>query len=174
MTNFQTGALVGLRILVGWHFLYEGVAKLTNPYWTSAGYLAEAQWIFADQFIWLAATPAAVTVVDHINMWGLTLIGLGLLLGLFARTAIIAAIALLALYYITAPPLPGLPSPLPVEGSYLIVNKVLVEMGALAVLLAFPTSRTWGLDRFLVRRRAAAPATADEPAAPEPRQPVHA
>lgn len=174
MTNFQTGALVGLRILVGWHFLYEGLAKLANPYWTSAGYLAESQWIFADQFVRVASSPAAVTAVDYINMWGLTLIGLGLLLGLFTRTATIAAIALLALYYISAPPLPGLSYPMPAEGSYLIVNKVLIEMVALLVLLAFPTSRTWGLDRFLVRTPAMAPATADVQAAPEPREPVHA
>ena len=36
-TNFQTTALVVLRVLIGWHFLYEGLAKLGNPYWTSAG-----------------------------------------------------------------------------------------------------------------------------------------
>ncbi|HUG39314.1 MAG TPA: DoxX family membrane protein [Longimicrobiales bacterium] len=177
MTNFQTGTLVGLRIIIGWHFLYEGLAKLANPYWTSAGYLAESQWIFADLFIRVAASPAAVTAVDYINMWGLTLIGLALLLGLFARTATIAAIALLALYYISAPPFPGLSYPMPAEGSYLIVNKVLIEMGALLVLLAFPTARTWGLDRFLDRFRARrkAPATAELPvAAPEPREPVHA
>ncbi|MBI4409310.1 MAG: hypothetical protein HY561_06350, partial [Gemmatimonadetes bacterium] len=38
-TTFQTSALVALRMLVGWHFLYEGLAKMTSPYWSSAGYL---------------------------------------------------------------------------------------------------------------------------------------
>ena len=30
-TGFQTTALVLLRILIGWHFFYEGLAKLGNP-----------------------------------------------------------------------------------------------------------------------------------------------
>lgn len=174
MTRSQTGALVGLRLIIGWHFLYEGIAKLTNPYWTSAGYLAESQWIFADLFIRVAASPSAVTVVDYLNMWGLTLIGLALLLGLFTRAAIIGAVALLALYYVSAPPLTGLSYPMPMEGSYLIVNKLLIEIAALLVLMAFPTSRTWGLDRFLVRPKAPAQEMADAQSAPEPRKPVHA
>jgi thiosulfate dehydrogenase (quinone) large subunit len=174
MTRFQTGALVGLRLLIGWHFLYEGLAKLTNPYWTSAGYLAESQWIFQDQLIRIAASPTAVTIVDHLNMWGLTLIGLGLLVGLFTRTATVAGIVLLAFYYLSAPPLTGLSYPMPVEGSYLIVNKVLIELGALVVLLVFNTGRTWGLDFFLARARVARPPAPVAEPAPEPREPVHA
>ena len=49
-TRFQLGALVTLRMLIGWHFLYEGLAKMLNPYWTSAGYLAESQWWFKGFF----------------------------------------------------------------------------------------------------------------------------
>ena len=32
----QLNGLVLLRVLIGWHFLYEGVSKLINPYWSSA------------------------------------------------------------------------------------------------------------------------------------------
>ena len=32
LTRFQSGALVALRMLIGWHFLYEGLAKMLNPY----------------------------------------------------------------------------------------------------------------------------------------------
>jgi len=39
-----------------------------------------------------------------------------------------------------------------------LVNKVLVELGALMVLVAFPTSRVWGLDRFLFPIRTVTPA----------------
>lgn len=149
-TTFQTTALVTLRLLVGWHFLYEGLAKLVNPYWTSAGYLAGSQWWFKGLFLNIAASPTAVTLVDYLNMWGLTLIGLGLVLGLFTRPATWAGIVLLALYYIAAPPF-GYAYDMPTEGSYLIVNKILIELGALLVLLAYPTGRAFGLDRFLVR-----------------------
>jgi thiosulfate dehydrogenase (quinone) large subunit len=160
-SSFQTGALVALRLVIGWHFLYEGLAKLSNPYWTSAAYLADAHGWFKGLFLAIAANATAVTIVDYINMWGLTLIGLTLLFGLLTRTSAITAIVLLALYYLAAPPFVGYTYAMPAEGSYLIVNKVLVELAALVVLLAYPTGTSWGLDRFLHR-------------AGSPPRPVHA
>ena len=38
-TSWQTAILVVLRVFIGWHFLYEGLVKLLNPYWSAAGYL---------------------------------------------------------------------------------------------------------------------------------------
>ncbi|MGB6867731.1 MAG: hypothetical protein WBE11_18765, partial [Candidatus Aminicenantaceae bacterium] len=49
-STFQAFMLVFLRMLIGWHFLYEGIAKLLNPYWTSAGYLSETKWLFSGLF----------------------------------------------------------------------------------------------------------------------------
>jgi thiosulfate dehydrogenase [quinone] large subunit len=143
------GALVALRMLIGWHFLYEGLAKWLNPYWTSAGYLAESEWWFKGIFLDLASNPTVLTVVDYLNIWGLILIGLGLLFGAFTRIATGAGIVLLGLYYIALPPFVGLTYAMPTEGSYLIVNKVLIEMVALVVLLAFPTGRMLGIDRLI-------------------------
>lgn len=149
--GFQLTALVALRMLVGWHLLYEGLAKLTNPQWTSVSYLQQSQGWFSETFRDLALNPGAVSVVDVLNEWGLTLIGLALLMGLLTRTATVAGIVLLALYYLAAPPFPGLEYSLPTEGSYLIVNKVLVELAALVVLLALPTGHRVGLDRLFVK-----------------------
>ena len=153
-TSFQVGALVALRLLIGWHFLYEGLAKIISPYWSAAPYLGDAQWIFKDLFINIASSPSAITAVDYLNMWGLTLIGLGLMFGLLERAALIAGIAVLALYYVAAPPFAGYRYAMPSEGSYLIVNKVLIELSAMLVLLAFPTARQFGLERFFARGRA--------------------
>ena len=107
LTKYQSWALVTLQILIGWHFFYEGLAKLINPYWSSTGYLAEAEWWLGGMFRDLAASPTAVTVIDFLNMWGLTLIGLALFLGLLTRPALIAGMVLLFLYYIAAPPFPS-------------------------------------------------------------------
>ena len=30
-------AITVLRVVVGWHFLYEGVAKVTSASWSAAG-----------------------------------------------------------------------------------------------------------------------------------------
>ena len=149
---FQLTALVSLRMLIGWHFLYEGVAKLTNPYWTSAGYLQESQGWFSGWFNSLANNPGVLAVVDNLNQWGLLLVGLALLVGVFNRTAVIAGVVILALYYLAVPPFPGLEYSMPAEGSYLIVNKVLIELAALLVILGYPTAHRIGLDRLLFRK----------------------
>jgi len=150
---FQLTTLVILRMLIGWHFLYEGLAKISNPYWTSAGYLEASQGWFKDWFNHLSNNPGALTVVDYLNEWGLVLIGLALLVGTFTRTAAILGVALLALYYLAAPPWPTLEYTIPAEGAYLIVNKVLIELAALLVILSFPTAHRIGLDRLLFRSR---------------------
>lgn len=152
-TGWQVASLVTLRLLVGWHFLYEGVAKLANPYWTSAEYINQAKWLFQKTFTDLAANPGAVTIVDQLNAWGLTLIGLALIFGILTRTAAVAGIVILLLYYIVAPPFVGLSYAMPTEGSYLVVNKVLIEAAAMLVLLVFPTGHLYGLDRLFVRTR---------------------
>ena len=152
-TNYQLSALVVLRVLIGWHFLYEGVAKIFNPYWTSAGYLAESKWLFSDLFLAMVANPTILSIIDFLNMWGLVAIGLGLIVGCLTRAAGIAGIFLLFLYYIANPPFIGYRYTLPTEGSYLIVNKNLVELCALAVLTVFPTGTIIGFDRILFRKK---------------------
>jgi thiosulfate dehydrogenase [quinone] large subunit len=61
-----------------------------------------------------------------------------------------------------APPFVGLTYAMPTEGSYLVVNRVLIEAAAMVVLLAFPTGHLVGLDGLVFRKRQAA--TVAEPA----------
>ena len=42
--------LMLLRITIGWHFLYAGIDKLTNPDFTSSGYLGQAKGPLAQHF----------------------------------------------------------------------------------------------------------------------------
>jgi uncharacterized membrane protein YphA (DoxX/SURF4 family) len=146
---WQEVALVLLRMGIGWHFLYEGLVKLLSPGWTSEPFLTQSRWLLSGSFHWIAAHPAVLWVVDQLNVWGLVLIGLALLVGAFSRFAAVCGIVLLSLYYVASPPLLGLPTGGAVEGSYLIVNKNLVELLALCVLAAFPTAGFFGLERAL-------------------------
>ena len=148
-SGWQLTALVSLRMLIGWHFLYEGLVKVINPDWSSLGFLTDSQWIFSGLFNAMAASPGVLAVVDFLNVWGLILIGLGLILGVFTRVAAIGGMVLMAFYYLSHPPFPGLTYVLPEEGSYLIVNKNLVELFALWVLYKLPTGRIIGIDRIL-------------------------
>ncbi len=151
LTGARLWAMVALRMLIGWHLLYEGIAKLTNSYWTSAGFLADSQGPLSGLYVWLASDPGRLTVVDLLNSWGLTLIGLGLILGLFSRFATLMGVVLLGLYYLGNPPFPGWESSAPAEGAYLIVNKTLIEFAALVVLWLFPTGDQVGFDGYLTR-----------------------
>ena len=145
----QLFGLVILRILIGWHFLYEGISKLVNPYWSSAAYLLDSKWIFSSLAERIVANPTLLEVTDSVNMWGLTIVGLSLLLGFMSRYGAIAGLVFILLYYIFAPPFIGLEYSKPGEGSYIIVNKNLIEACALYVLYLFPTSQLIGLDRLI-------------------------
>ena len=142
-------AITVLRVVVGWHFLYEGVAKLTSPSWSAAGYLKQARGPFANLFKWLASQPNLLANADLVTMWGLTLVGVFLILGLFTRLASFAGIGFILLFYLCNPPLVGYFYSIPTEGSYLIVNKNLVELCALMVIFATGSGRFAGLDRIL-------------------------
>jgi thiosulfate dehydrogenase (quinone) large subunit len=152
-SNTQLFWLVALRVLIGWHFLYEGLVKVINPNWSSAGYLMDSQGFLAGFFQSLASNQHVLTVVDFMNMWGLVAIGIGLILGVFSRISLSAGVLLLLFYYLSHPPFVGLKYGLPMEGSYLIVNKNLIEMVALVLLLLFPTSRIIGIDRLIFKEK---------------------
>jgi thiosulfate dehydrogenase [quinone] large subunit len=162
LTRLQMTMIVVLRVVIGWHFLYEGVAKLMKPSWSAAGYLLQSRGLFSGLFRWMASNPDVLAIVNPLNMWGLTLIGLGLVLGCFTRLASAAGILMILLYYLCNPPFVGYFYSIPIEGSYLIVNKNLVELVALALVLVTGSGRAAGLDRIIHRllRRGAGPAEA--------------
>jgi thiosulfate dehydrogenase [quinone] large subunit len=149
----QLWSLVLLRFFIGWHFLFEGLSKFMNPQWSSLGFLRESKWIMAGFAGWITSSSEVLSVVDFLNTWGLLAIGLGLMLGLFARTASAFGVILLLMYYLNSPPLTGLEYSLPSDGNYLIINKTLIEALSLFVLFLFPTSHLIGLDLFLHRRK---------------------
>ena len=150
-TSWQLTVLVILRFLIGWHLFYEGIAKLLNPNWSSAGFLSESKWILSGFSDWIISNTGVLNVVDFLNTWGLIAIGAGLIVGLFTRIAAISGVILLFMYYFNNPPLIGLEYLIPSEGNYLIVNKTLIEAVTLLVLVFFPTGKFIGLDVFIDR-----------------------
>lgn len=152
-SNFQLAVLVTARVLIGWYCLYEGVIKLVNPNWSSFAFLTDSQGWFAFLFKAIAASQSIVTVIDYINIWGLIAIGLGLILGLFARIATISGIVLIGLYWLSHPALINAKYMLPSEESVMWVGKNLIFISLLLVLLAFPTSKKIGIDRLIFRKK---------------------
>jgi thiosulfate dehydrogenase (quinone) large subunit len=153
-TKAQTFSLVLLRILIGWHFLYEGVIKVYSPSWSAKGYLLSATYM-ESFFQWLAS-ESMISIVDTLNIGALLLIGFGLIIGFKTKWASILGIGLLILYYLAHPPFPGYPQG-PSEGSYWIVNKNLIEAAALLVLYMFPTETSFGLARLFSKSQPETP-----------------
>jgi thiosulfate dehydrogenase (quinone) large subunit len=160
-TLWHGAALVTLRTLIGWHFLYEGYYKLVLPAWSSTGaplpawsaggYLRAATGPLAPAFHALAASSLAGWIDVAVPI-ALVLVGLSLMLGLFTRRGCQGAVLLLALFYLAAIPLDGVPRP-GAEGTYLLVNKTLIEFAAAVVLLTSRSEAIAGLD--LLRERTA-------------------
>jgi uncharacterized membrane protein YphA (DoxX/SURF4 family) len=86
--------------------------------------------------------------IDFLVRWGLVVAGIGLLVGLFTRTACVLGACLLLSFYLAMPPLPGVPEALRMEG-YPYVNKNIVELLALLTLATTASGRWAGLDCFL-------------------------
>ncbi len=160
LSLLESTSLVLLRTLIGWHFLYEGYYKLMLPGWSSlgtplgqwsaAGYLKAASGPFAPWFHALAASGSSGWIDVAIPI-ALVAIGLSLTLGLLTQVGAWAALILLTLFYAAAIPLGGVPAP-GAEGTYLVVNKTLIEWGAVLVVALFRTGRLAGLDLLLARR----------------------
>jgi len=91
--------------------------------------------------------PAASPIrgINLRTMWGLTIFGLLLMLGLFTRLSALGGAALLTLFYLAMPPWPGVQEIPSIEHN-LFVNKIFVEMVALLAIAAMPSGKWFGLD----------------------------
>ena len=147
----QQTLLVILRLFIGWHFLYEGMVKVLNPDWSAKAYLMDSQGIFSRMFINMSSNAGLMKYIDFLNEWALVLIGLGLLIGCFARLSSLGGMILLFFYTLSHPPFLGAEYMMPLEGSYFLIDKNLVELAALAVLFVFPTAGIFGIDNLLYK-----------------------
>jgi len=94
--------------------------------------------------------------MEQINFavtYGLTAIGLCLMLGLFTLPAAIGGAIFMAMVVMTQPAWPTIyPPDSPIVGHALLINKDFIELVALLVIAALPAGRWGGLDFFLFRR----------------------
>lgn len=139
MTQFQKISLFFLRVSLGWMFFWAGITKVINPEWSAVGYLNGAK-VFTGFYQWLAGS-SALPLTNFVNEWGLTLLGVSLILGIGVRLSSALGALLMLLYYI---PL-GFPYPNP--NSFIVDQHIIY----IFVLLYFSTvrpGRVWGLENW--------------------------
>lgn len=125
---------------MGWMFLYAGITKVLNPEWSAAGYLKGAKTL-TGLYQWML-DPSILSVVNFLNEWGLTFLGVSLILGVFVRLSSVLGIVLMLMYY-----LPILDFPYPNPNSF-IVDQHIVYILVLLFFASVRAGRTWGLERW--------------------------
>jgi thiosulfate dehydrogenase (quinone) large subunit len=133
----QRISLFLLRLTLGWLFFYAGITKVLDPEWTAAGYIGAAKTF--PQYFKLLLDPKVLPIVNLVNEWGLLLIGVALILGLWVRFTAVLGVLLMILYY-----LPLLQFPHPNDHSYL-VDEHIVYIMSLFVLASSNAGKIWGL-----------------------------
>ena len=133
--------LLFLRLGMGWLFVYAGISKIVNPDWTAMGYLQSSK-MLSDIYGWLAL-PGNIIFVDFLNEWGLTLIGVALIVGAAVKYASYFGILLMLLYYF-----PTLEFPY-VNGHSFIVDDHIIYILVFLLFIGTRAGELWGFDRYL-------------------------
>ncbi len=140
MPPFAQRMLFLLRLAMGWVMLYAGITKLLDPQWTAAGYLRGAQTF--SSFFQRLASPANIGWVNVVNEWGLTLLGISLILGIGVRFSSVLGAALMLLYYF-----PVLDFPRIAPHSYLVDDHLVYAL-ILLFFAAVRAGRVFGLEAW--------------------------
>ena len=140
MTKFEKISLFLLRISAGWLMFYAGITKVLDPGWSAAGYLTNAK-TFPQFFAWFAS-PNILPITNFLNEWGLTILGLSLIFGVFVRLSSLAGVALMMLYYF-----PVLEFPVIAPHSYLVDEHIIYAF-VLLYFAAARAGRVYGLEKW--------------------------
>lgn len=129
-----------LRLSLGWVMFYAGITKVLNPEWSAAKYLAGAK-TFAG-FYQALTSPGVLPFINFVNEWGLTLLGLSLIFGLFVRLSSVLGAVLMILYYF-----PVLAFPKVGQNAYLIDDHIIYAL-VLVYFASIRAGRFWGLESW--------------------------
>lgn len=129
-----------LRISMGWLMFYAGITKIIASNWSAAFYLKDAK-TFHGFFNWLLQ-PGILPAVNFLVVWGETLIGIALVLGLFVRLSSLSGFIMMLLFYF-----PILNFPYPDLHSYIIDEHIIYALVFL-FLAAIRAGRAWGLENW--------------------------
>ena len=136
----QKNLLALLRIAIGWLFFYAGITKILNTSWSPAGYLSAPK-MFSELYAFLIS-PSILPVTTFLSEWGLTLIGVALILGVFMRLATVLGAIIMLLFYF-----PILDFPYPNNHSYIVDEHIIYAL-VMLVLHVCDAGQAWGLGRW--------------------------
>ena len=60
-----------LRLMIGWHYKYEGKVKILNTKWTSLPYLLDSKGPLSSIFIQVTQNDSLMVLVNYVNEYAL-------------------------------------------------------------------------------------------------------
>jgi thiosulfate dehydrogenase [quinone] large subunit len=130
-------AIVVLRVVMGWVLFQGGVTKLIDPDFTAAGFLTNL--------------PEGNPVIDALVAWGLTLTGVGLMLGALTRWCAFWG-AVIMLFFWAASLSGGITQGLPIAHGWIVDDHIFYTV-LLFGLGAIGAGRILGVDALLERHQ---------------------
>ncbi len=146
MNELNFGARFSLlltRVALGGLMFYAGITKVTDSTWSAADYITKASNF--PEFYKIFLNPTILPIVNFLNAWGLTILGISLILGIFVRLSSFLGIVLMLLYYFAAGTFPH-PNP----STYIIDEQIIYAL-MLFFFIMIRAGRYWGFDQFLSR-----------------------
>lgn len=130
-----------LRISLGILFFYAGITKVLNPNWSAEGYLKGAKTL--PELYNFFLQPNMLPIINFVNEWGLTLLGVSLLLGISVRLSSYLGALLMLLYYI-----PILNFPYVGTNSFLVDQHIIFILALLFLGEVRAGRIGWGLENW--------------------------
>lgn len=141
MSYSQKVYLFLMRVSLGWIMLYAGLAKLLNPAWSASGYIANAK-SFPGFYNWLLS-PEILPFINLINEWGLTLLGISLILGAGIKYSAVLGSILMALYYFVVLSFPY------AGANAFIIDEHIIYILVMLYLREEKAGKVWGLGNWI-------------------------
>ena len=117
---------------------YAGITKVLDPNWSASGYARSAKTLTA-LYEWFAS-PVNIGWINLVNKWGLTLLGISLILGIGVRLSSSLGALLMMFYY-----LPILDFPYVGEHSFM-VDEHIIYASILIFFAVVRAGRFYGLE----------------------------
>ncbi len=142
ISNFTKGAVLFLRIAIGWLLTYQGISALKDAAWSLQSTFAKSATL-PQVYDWLASAKI-VGIFDAAIPWILVVVGIAVILGFYLRFFTTIGMIIMMLLY-----LPTLTFPYTTDGGYL-VNHYVIYFICLLLLSAIHAGSFLGIDKKII------------------------
>ena len=140
MSDIEKKWLAFARIAMGWLMFYAGITKIMDPAWSAEGYARSAKTL--PGLYTFFASAGQIDWVNFVNKWGVTLIGVSLILGIGVRLSSSLGAVLMVFYY-----LPVLDFPYAGEHSYIVDEHIIYAL-VMVYFAIVRAGRFFGLEEW--------------------------